>query len=142
MKKITAKEFLAMIEENPSVFEHWETPLQITETIACYKSKITHLSPHLTFTGRDINGKSAHFENCPALQIATGTFHHTVYFLVCGIKKIENLNVTMIYEPRQAAAFYNCPQLKVATGNFNGYVCFLKEWNRNNSRPPHQHQKP
>ncbi len=32
--KVTAKEFLAMIEENPSVFKEWETPLEITEFVA------------------------------------------------------------------------------------------------------------
>jgi hypothetical protein len=26
--KITAKEFLEMIAENPAVFEHWNTPLE------------------------------------------------------------------------------------------------------------------
>jgi hypothetical protein len=51
MKRITAEEFLGMIAENPSVFEHWDTPLEITEYVDCSHTNITHLSPHLTFSG-------------------------------------------------------------------------------------------
>ncbi len=59
--KITAKEFFEMIKGNPSVFEHWETPLEITEFIDCEYSPITHLSKHLTFSGKDNHGDSAMF---------------------------------------------------------------------------------
>jgi hypothetical protein len=31
MKQITAKEFYAMIVENPSVFEHWNTPHKVAQ---------------------------------------------------------------------------------------------------------------
>jgi hypothetical protein len=45
MQKITADEFLAMIAENPSIFEHWDSPLEITESVDCRMNNITHLSP-------------------------------------------------------------------------------------------------
>jgi hypothetical protein len=38
--KITAAEFYKMIEEDPSIFEHWNTPLEITEFVKCWKSPI------------------------------------------------------------------------------------------------------
>jgi hypothetical protein len=45
MKKITAKEFYAMISKKPAIFEPWYTPIEITEYIDCEHFEITHLSP-------------------------------------------------------------------------------------------------
>jgi hypothetical protein len=107
--KITSVEFHKLLEENPSVFEHWDTPLEITEYIFCRNKAITHLSPHLTFSGTNESGHAAAFAFCPNLQNATGTFHGSVNFTASGVKKIENFIIT---QPDTTGA------LTVATGNY------------------------
>jgi hypothetical protein len=57
MKRIPAREFLAMIKKNPSVFEHWDTPLHITTPVNCENSLITHP-----------DGVVADFLGCPNLH--------------------------------------------------------------------------
>jgi hypothetical protein len=116
MKRITANEFYAMIQKNPSVFEHWDTPLEITEYTDCGASPITHLSKHLLFSGKKESGNAASFRGCPNLKIATGTFHGCVWFSGARIETIENLHVTQKNEEEKAVSFYNCKYLKVATG--------------------------
>jgi hypothetical protein len=123
MKKITADEFLAMIEANPSIFENWNTPLEITEYVECRKSPITHLSKHLIFT-KNIDGTAAYFNLCPNLKIATGTFHGYVSFGNAGIEKIEAFTVTQPNKIGEAATFAYCLNLKIATGNYPGFVNF------------------
>ncbi len=123
MKKITAKEFLAMIENNPSVFEHWNTPLEITEFVDCEGAIITHLSPYLTFSGKNEKEESARFFRCPNLKTATGTFQNTTDFSCSSVKKIENLHVGK-NNTGFSAWFYSCKSLKVATGNYPGSVDF------------------
>jgi hypothetical protein len=122
--KITAAQFKKMILENPSVFEHWETPLEITEFVDCTDSPITHLSPLLTFAGRDNKGNSASFAKCLNLQIATGTFHGYVEFSHSNIEKIENLTVTETNGNRDSAGFWCCKKLETATGTFKGCASF------------------
>jgi hypothetical protein len=122
--KITAKEFLEMVAENPSVFEHWETPLEIIGYVNCKHSPITHLSQYLTFSEPQ-NGNSASFEDCENLKIATGTFHGWISFNRSGIEKIEKLHV--IKDNKGASAsFYQCKSLQIATGNYAGFVDFLE----------------
>jgi hypothetical protein len=111
-----------MIAETPSVFEHWDTPREITEYVCCDFSEITHLSPYLIFSGKDSDGKVADFESCPNLKIATGNFKGRVDFRNSAIEKIENLNVGK-NKRGDSASFYMCP-LKIATGNFEGCVSF------------------
>jgi hypothetical protein len=123
--KITAQEFYAMIAENPSVFEHWDTPLEITEYVSCRHSKITHLSKYLTFAGKDENEWSASFTNCADLKIATGTFQTGVNFRNSGIQKIENLEVKELNKSKSSAVFWNCKDLETATGTYPGFVTFL-----------------
>jgi hypothetical protein len=125
MKRITAKEFYAMLEKNPSVFEHWSTPLEVTEYVDCEHSKITHLSKHLTFSGKNDASDYADFSNCPNLQIATGTFHGFVWFANSGIQKIENLNIKNCDKDGWASCFENCPNLQIATGTYPGFVSFF-----------------
>jgi hypothetical protein len=123
MKKISAKEFYKMVLENPSVFEHWDTPLEITKHIDC-KIQITHLSKHLLFSGQNYKGNSADFSNCKSLKTATGTFHNYVDFTGSGVEKIEDLH---IHKPNifgKATAFENCKSLQMATGTYPGYVNF------------------
>jgi hypothetical protein len=123
MKKITAKDFYQMISEKPSVFEHWDTPLEITEYVNCEDSRLTHLSKHLTFSGKNKFGNSADFSDCKNLEIATGTFHGFVSFAASGIQKIENLQ-TGVNKQGNSVSFGNCKSLKVATGTYPGFASF------------------
>jgi hypothetical protein len=124
MKKITATAFLSMIRDNPAVFEHWDTPLEITEFVYCNDSPITHLSNSLSFTGYNEFGDTARFENCQRLTTATGTFQKSVGFIKCGIHSIQNLHV--LQKSPNAASFVNCPNLQIATGTYPGFVNFYK----------------
>jgi hypothetical protein len=124
MKQITANEFYAMIIENPSVFKHWETPLEITEFVDCRESNITHLSSKLTFSGKNKNGECADFSHCHTLKIATGKFHTGVLFTNSNIEKIENLEVSGVDKYGASAYFYSCPNLKIATGTYEGAADF------------------
>jgi hypothetical protein len=123
-KIITAQEFLEMIAKNPSVFEHWDSPLEITEYVSCLLSEITHLSPQLTFSGKDKAGWAADFMMATNLKNATGTFHGHVRFQQSGIEKIEKLIVTKSDNDKCAAIFSYCANLKIATGTFHGCVDF------------------
>jgi hypothetical protein len=123
LQKINASEFLAMITKNPSVFEHWNSPLEITEFVDCSHTNITHLSPHLTFSGTNTSDKwrkgwVANFAHCSKLQIATGTFHGFVLFSNSGVEKIENLHITKTNGDGWAASFRECQNLEIATGNY------------------------
>jgi hypothetical protein len=122
--KVTAQEFLAMIKKNPSVFEHWETPLEITEFVDCHQTGITHLSQQLTFSGRNNIGIVADFSLCKKLKTATGTFHGRVSFEDTGIEKIENLHITEPDNNGWAATFDDCLNLQIATGTYPGFVSF------------------
>jgi hypothetical protein len=124
-QKITAEEFYAMITENPSVFKHWNTPLEITEFVKCDRSPITHLSKHLSFSGKNEDGRVAEFTHCPDLKIATGTFKGGVRFSYSGIEKIENLRITKASKYGNSVSFSNCKSLKIATGTYPGKVTFL-----------------
>jgi hypothetical protein len=124
-KKITATDFLAMILENPSVFEHWETPLEITDFIDCSGYEITHLSPHLTFSGKTSLGFSANFSDCKFLKIATGTFKGFVNFRDSSVTKIEALHVGK-NKTEISCNFSGCKLLQLATGNFEGFVNFYE----------------
>jgi hypothetical protein len=123
VKSITATEFLARIKEKPSVFEHWDTPLEITEYVSCQNSPITHLSKHLTFSGRNEVGDSANFSGCENLQIAIGTFYGFVFWN-SAIKKIEDLNILQCDMFNMSATFSGCKNLKIATGRYQGFVNF------------------
>jgi hypothetical protein len=124
MKKITAVEFLVMILKNSSVFEHWNTPLEITEHVDCEKYDITHLSSYLTFSGRNDVGETAKFDHCKNLETATGTFHGYVTFAFSGIQKIENLNILQSDIWNMAVSFSSCKALQIATGTYPGFVNF------------------
>jgi hypothetical protein len=124
MKKISANEFYDMIEKNPRVFEHWNTPLEITESVSCIGSEITHLSPHLTFSGNDKASWAADFMLADNLKNATGTFHGYVRFQQSGIEKIENLTITKTNKEQAAATFSFCKNLQIASGTYPGYIDF------------------
>jgi hypothetical protein len=127
MKQITAQEFLEMISENPSVFEHWDTPLEITEYVDCQDTEITHLSQYLTFSGINDIGIAADFSDCKKLKIATGTFHGGVQFVESGIVKIEKLKTTPLKQKIAGpwSSFEGCKDLEVASGTFYQFASFL-----------------
>jgi hypothetical protein len=122
--KITAEQFLELVQHRPSAFEHWNTPLEITGVVNCIESRITHLSPFLTFSGRNNVGETAKFNRCYNLKTATGTFKGWVSFANCGIKKIENLHIKNPDRTGAAASFYGCKSLQIATGTYPGFVNF------------------
>jgi hypothetical protein len=132
MKKLNAKEFLALITENPSVFKEWTEPTEITEYVDCSKSNITHLSPLLKFNGTNFSNawahteyarfRSANFEKCKFLENASGTFYGGVNFSESGIKTIENLKVTRSCGDL-AAQFTSCKSLEsMKNSSFSGEV--------------------
>jgi hypothetical protein len=124
MKKITANEFYAMIDENPSVFEYGDTPLEITEFVHCNNFPITHLSKHLTFSGKDGDGWAADFAFCKNLKNASGTFHSFVRFTNSAIERIETLNILHAKKDGEAVNFDSCQNLEIATGTYPGYASF------------------
>jgi hypothetical protein len=124
MEKITAAQFKKMISENLSVFQHWVIPLEITECVNCENLNITHLSPNLTFSGKNKNGEVAIFKNCEYLRVATGTFQGFVNFSASKIEKIESIKVTQCGEFEYAANFFGCKNLRIATGDYAGFVGF------------------
>jgi hypothetical protein len=125
MRKITATEFLNMLGKNLSVFQHWDTPLEITDYVDCSDSQIKYLSKHLIFSGRNTAGDAADFTNCKQLEIATGTFQGFVGFSASGVKKIENLTVTT-NKSEWSASFSYCKHLQIATGNYAKFVNFFE----------------
>jgi hypothetical protein len=123
--KINRDTFYDMITENPSVFKDWNTPLEITEFVDCCRDlKLTHLSPYLTFSGKNEDGVSADFSHCPKLKIATGTFHGTVWFNESAIETIENLEVKGTDDNGVSGYFWYCDQLKTASGKYEGCADF------------------
>ena len=89
MKKITWKEFTEFIEKDPSWCKNLKEEVEVTTFVKLSHSKITHLSPLLTFSGKDTIGIAAEFCNCPNLKVATGTFLGFVNFSSSGIKKLK-----------------------------------------------------
>jgi len=120
--KMTGKEFVELITKDPSWCASLKKPLEITTCADLGSSPITHLSPLLTFTGKD-REIVANFTYCKNLKVATGTFKGTAYFGQSGIEKIENLLVETTKQS-VASSFYLCKNLKVATGSFSGIVIF------------------
>ena len=122
MIQIAGAEFTRLIIENPSWCKDLRKPLEVVTYVNLESSKITHLSPLITFSGINNLGWAADFHNCKHLKIATGTFYGPTDFNNSGVEKIENLTVTdsEIYSTN----FSNCKNLKVATGTFEGFVNF------------------
>jgi hypothetical protein len=124
MKQITAKEFLAMIAENPSIFEYWNSPLEIISYVDCKDSKITHLSKYLTFSGKNDVRSVADFSHCKFLKTATGTFNGFVWFTNSKVQNIKDLHVTERDSGGNSASFALCESLQTASGTYAGLVSF------------------
>ena len=83
-----------------------------TPELAICAHPITHLSPHLLFTGKNENGISADFTHCHSLKKAEGVFAETVIFDRSGIESSEGLKATGHYAVRCmkiAASSSNAP---------------------------------
>jgi hypothetical protein len=125
MKQITARQFKAFIKQNPSWCETLTEPVEITTYCNMSYSNITHLSPLLTFSGRNkYYGNAANFHGCDNLRIATGTYLGRVDFSYSGVNEIKNLVVSAPNKYGWAANFHGCENLKIATGTYSGFVDF------------------
>ena len=124
MKRITGERFIEEITKDPSWCKNLKEPLEIITFIDIPKSPITHLSPLLTFSGKNNIGWVANFTKCEKLEVATGTFNGAVCFYKAGIKEIKNLLVTKTTNYGQSANFDGCKELTTATGTFEGIVYF------------------
>ena len=122
--KMTGEEFCKLIKKDPSWCKNLKESLEITTYVLLTGSNITHLSPLLTFSGRDEYGVVAHFNRCKKLKIATGTFNGFVSFRNSGLEKIKGLTITETDVTVDSASFIACKNLKVATGNYKGCVSF------------------
>jgi len=126
MLKITSREFKNAIKDDPSWAKNIKEDFEITTYCDMDNSKITHLSPHLHFTGKNSIGAVASFEWCKNLKVAEGNFTGHVNFSSSGVEKInrEGLKITELSKSGKAASFFFCLNLKVATGTFPGFVNF------------------
>ena len=126
--KITGREFENCINIDPSCCKDLKEPLEITTYVDLADSKITHLSPLVNFSGRDMFKNTASFRNCKNLKVATGTFSGSVDFSNSGIEKIENL----ITDTKATASFSNCP-IKYIPKKYRDKVFFFDKKTRENS---------
>jgi hypothetical protein len=82
LRNITADDFKTAVGLNKS----WASTVTDTTVVSgicsLSKSGITHLSPHLIFSG------SAYFVGCKDLKVAEGTFHDWANFEDSGIEEI------------------------------------------------------
>jgi hypothetical protein len=116
MKQISAGEFYTLPAENQALFKHWTIPLKITEFVDFSDLNLTHLSPLLTFAGKNHKGDSADFSWCKQLTLATGKFKGAVNFSHSGIHSIHNLHIENPNTDGDYADFSNCPNLKTLEG--------------------------
>ena len=123
MKQITSAEFKQAVNIDPAWASTITKPIEITDYCDMPNSKITHLSPLLTFNGKNNDGDSANFSGCKNLKIATGNFKGYSSFSYSGIEKIENLNCG-VDKNGNSTFFSGCKNLRIATGNYEGAVDF------------------
>jgi len=126
MKQVTAEKFKEFVTKDPAWASKLTEPIEVTTYCNMEGSNITHLSPLLTFSGKDKDGRSASFYNCSNLKIATGKFAGWVNFSRSGIERIKDLEVTQPDKYGEAAFFNGCKNLKIATGKFQGGVNFSR----------------
>ena len=122
--KITGREFESIIKKDPSWCKNLKEEVEVTTFVDLSKSKITHLSPFITFSGIDKQGRSADFENCKNLEAATGTFQEFVDFSYSGVTTIKDLIIKNPNKNKDKAAFFGCP-IKYASKEYrNGEFLF------------------
>ena len=124
MKQMTARKFKDAINCNPAWALTLTEPVEITGYCNMDGSVISHLSPLLTFRGRNAKCDAASFSCCEHLKVAEGTFNGFVSFFESGVEKIGNLEITAPNKNGAAACFCRCNALTIAEGTFPGSVCF------------------
>ena len=112
MRQITSAEFKQAVNIDPAWASTITEPIEITDYCDMKGSNISHLSPLLTFRGKDYYGNSADFYGCKNLKIATGNFKGYSSFSHSGIEKIENLKCEK-HKHRKSANFDDCKTLKI-----------------------------
>lgn len=135
MRQMTGREFVARIRRNPSWAKSLEEPLEVTTFANLDGTEITHLSPLITFRGRNKSGNVASFRNCQKLEIAEGTFDGFVDFgrvwiekgkkmkeIPTGIKKIGRLRVLRPNDHGDAINLEGCAGVQHFKGTFPGAV--------------------
>ena len=111
MKKMTGEEFYELIRKDPSWCLNIKEPLEITTYVELIYTNITHLSPLLTFKGKN-NGNLqwvADFRQCKFLKVATGIYDGFVNFSGAGITTIKDLIIKKSDATGEKARFINCP---------------------------------
>ena len=124
IKRITAEEFKHAVQLDPAWAAKLTEPVEVTGYCDMSGSGISHLSPLLTFRGRNERGDVANLSGCMALRVAEGCFNGLVDFTESGIERIGDLSITRPNEDGEAAYFTLCIALKVAAGRFPGFVSF------------------
>jgi hypothetical protein len=139
---ILAEDFKKIVNDKPDWCKHIVNPVNIIGEADLSKSRISHLSPKITFCGEPFgqenrNEKVADFSDCKFLKRAEGTFLGFVNFCSSRVEKIGDLKVILTKDkdgkPLEehekskelwAASFAMCYQLKNANGYFEGFVNF------------------
>jgi hypothetical protein len=123
-EKITAVEFIRLTGNNSSWAAELDSPLEVCEFVKADFTLLTHLSPHLHFTGLNSAGWSASFDGCRHLTRAEGKFLGAASFMESGITEIGDLEVEMEGQRNLSCTFFACRQLKEASGKYGGRVFF------------------
>ena len=100
---------MELIKDNPSWCKNIKEEIEVTTYVSFTSSKLTHLSPLSTFSGKNIEGWSANFSKCKNLKVATGTFEGTVNFDNSGITTIKDLIIKNPNKYGGKATFKGCP---------------------------------
>jgi hypothetical protein len=122
--RITAADFKQAVLLDPAWTSRLTEPVEVTGFCDMKGSNISHLSPQLTFSGRNPDGWAADFTGCKKLEIAAGTFHGLAKFSSSGVREIGELEVTRPGNSGVAATFDGCDNLKTARGKFAGAAFF------------------
>lgn len=126
--QVTAKQMIKAIELNPSWALSLTQPIEVIDFVNLSKSKITHLSEHISFKGKSKNGYCAVFQQCPNLQVALGQFYGGVDFSSSNLKELPNdpklFSIHGYAHSGLSANFSACPKLEIATGTYPGAVNF------------------
>lgn len=120
--ELTLEEFQRRIEIDPGWAQHLTHPVIIHDYCDLRDSKITHLSPHMYFSGSDTFGRSASFMNCPNLKVAEGNFRNGVDFGDSGVERIGDLKIEQPDDNGVAADFSGCKKLREVHGTFPGQL--------------------
>jgi len=128
MRTCSGHDLVKAIAFDPSWARGLKEDLEVTTFVDLSRSKITHLSPHLIFCGKNREGLVATFDYCSGLQVPLGKYHGGVSFKSSGITHIPNdkslFNILGKTRNGLCASFEGCKNLLEATGEYEGAVDF------------------